>query len=130
MIFSQKPIASLIVLAAGLLGACKTTATPEPQPALVTKSNQAVQDALTLAVSKAIGSSVTLAPGSFVTKPSVTIEPSSVNKRNGQIIDGRSQEMPTHVDLIKIGSKCFVVNRDTGDKYPLKGVSCKVLAET
>jgi hypothetical protein len=63
-------------------------------------------------------------------RSSVTIEPASVNKRNGQIIDGRSQDMPTHIDLIKIGSDCFVVNRDTGDKYPLKGVSCKAVAGT
>ena len=129
MIFSLKPITSLAVAAASLLGACKTTVTPQAQPALVIKSNQAVQDALTLAVSKAIGSSVTLAPDSFVARPSVTIEPPSVNKRNGRIIDGRSLDMPTHVDLIKIGSKCFVVNRDTGEKYPLKGVSCKAIAE-
>lgn len=129
MIVSYKPIALLAGVAA-VLGACKTTITPQAKPALVIKSNQAVQDALTLAVSKAIRSSVTLAPGSFTDRPSVTIEPSSVNKRNGQIIDGRSQEMPTHVDLIKIGSKCFVVNRDTGDKYPLKGVSCKAIAES
>lgn len=129
MIFSLKAIASLSVVAA-VLGACTTTSAPSAEPALVTESNQEVQEALTMAVSKAIGSSVKLAPSSFTARPSVTIEPSSVNKRNGQIIDGRSREMPTHVDLIKMGADCFVVNRNTGAKYEVKGVSCRVLSET
>ncbi|MEP3890875.1 MAG: hypothetical protein ABJN69_10425 [Hellea sp.] len=125
MIFPFGQIAWLAVIAAGLLSACKTTGPTEAKPALIAKTNQAVQDTLTLAVSKAVGSKVTLAPNSFTSSPSVTIEPSSVNKRNGQIIDGRSQEMPTHIDLIMMGSACFVMNRGTGEKYPLKGVSCK-----
>ena len=118
-------MAWLTVVIASLISACKTTAPVEAVPAIIVETGQAVQDALTLAVSKAVGSKVTLAPDSFMTRPSVTIEPSSVNRRNGQIIDGRSQEMPTHIDLIMIGSGCFVVNRKTGDKYPLKGVSCQ-----
>lgn len=126
MILPFWQITWLAVVAAGLLSACKTTGPAEAKPALVTKTNQAVQDTLTLAVSKAVGSKVTLAPNSFTSRSSVTIEPSSVNKRHGQIIDGRSQEMPTHIDLIMMGQACFVVNRDTGEKFPLKGVSCKV----
>lgn len=127
MILSAKHIAWLTVIAASLLSACKTTGPTEAKPALITETSQAVQDALTLAVSKAVGSKVTLAPDSFTLNPYVTIEPSSVNKRNGRIIDGRSQDMPTHIDLIMMGRACFVVNRETGDKYPLKGVSCKAV---
>lgn len=120
-------IAWLIVVLASLLSACQTTGSGTVKPALITKNTKAAQDALAMAVSKAIGSKVTLAPDSFMTKPSVTIEPASINKRGGRIIDGRSLEMPTHVDLIMMGRKCYVVNRDTGDKTLLEGVSCKAV---
>lgn len=127
MIFSPKHMARLALIAAALLAACKTTATTESQPALLTRMDQTAQDVLTQAVSKAIGSKVTLAPDSFMTKPSVTIEPASVNKRNGKIIDGRSLDMPSHIDLMMMGNACYVMNRETGVKFPVKGLSCKPL---
>jgi len=95
----------------------------------MTDTTLKAREVMALTASKAVGSKVTLAPDSFTIKPSVTIEPSSVNKRNGKIIDGRTMEMPTHIDLIMIGRKCYVVNRGTGEKYPVKGVKCKPVSE-
>lgn len=123
--FSPRLLVRLSVLISGLLAACTTTQTSEPIAAIISQPTAQTQKALTLAVSKAVGSKVTLAPDSFTAKPSITIEPPSVNKRNGQIIDGRSLEMPTHIDLMMMGKDCFIVNRATGNKYPLTGVTCK-----
>jgi len=127
MMVSTKHIAKIAVIAASLLTACKTTASSEPQRAVLTHTDQAVQESLTAAISKALGAKVTLAPDSFMSKSSVTIEPASVNKRNGQIIDGRSQDMPTQIDLMMMGKNCYVVNRGTGQKYKVEGLSCKPL---
>lgn len=127
MIFSAKHLAKLALIGAGLLTGCQTTNSSEPQKALVKRMDKNMQQALTLAVSKAIGAKVTLAPDSFMTKPSVTIAPASVNRRNGQIIDGRSMEMPTHIDLMMMDKSCYVVNRSTGQKYPVKGLNCTPL---
>lgn len=127
MMFIAKHLAKFALIGAGLLTGCQTTNSSEPQKALLTRMDQNVQQALTLAISKAVGSKVTLAPDSFMTKPSVTIAPASVNRRNGQIIDGRSLEMPTHIDLMMMGKSCYVVNRSTGQKYPVKGLNCKPL---
>jgi len=110
------------------ISACKTTQTQEPKPAIVTDTSPKSLEIMSLAASKAVGSNVTLAPDSFTLKPSVTIEPASVNKRNGKIIDGRTMEMPTHIDLMMVGRKCYLVNRTTGDKYPVKGVKCKLFS--
>jgi len=127
MILPLKSITRLTVIAASLLAGCKTMANSEARPALLTRMDQSAQEGLTQAVSKAIGSKVTLAPDSFMAKPSVTIEPRSVNKRNGRIIDGRSLERPTQVDLMMMGESCYVMNRTTGEKYPVEGISCKPL---
>jgi len=110
---------------ASLLAACKTTQAAEPKLAITTDSSVKARKALALAASKAVGSNVTLAPDSFTTKPTVTVEPASVNKRNGNIIDGRTMEMPTHIDLIMEGRKCYVMNRTTGKKFPIEGVDCQ-----
>lgn len=121
----KRHITWLSVVIASLLAACETTGETLSTPAIITESNAETQATLTAAVSKAVGPKVTLAPESFTAKPSITIEPKSVNKRDGRIIDGRSMEMPTHVDLIMTGESCYVVNRDTGDKVMLDGVNCK-----
>lgn len=125
MIFSPKQITWAILLITSLLAACKTTQAQEAKPAIMTDTSSEARKIMALAASKAVGSNVTLAPDSFRAKPSVTIEPASVNKRNGRIIDGRSMEMPTHIDLIMMGRECYVLNRTTGEKYPVKGVRCK-----
>ncbi|WP_026942433.1 hypothetical protein [Hellea balneolensis] len=129
MVFSPKYFALLTLLVTAMISACKTTAGAEPRPALLTRMDQTAQDTLTQAVSKAIGSKVTLAADSFMTKPSVTIEPASVNKRNGRIIDGRTLERPSHVDLMMMGAECYVMNRETGEKIMLEGVDCKPLVQ-
>lgn len=122
---SRRHMAWLSLMIASLLAACNTTGDTLSTPAIITENSAEVQKSLATAVSKAIGSKVTLAPESFTTKPFVTIEPKSVNKRNGRIIDGRSMDMPTHVDLMMTGGSCYVVNRDTGAKIMLEGISCK-----
>lgn len=129
MIFSTKHMVWFSLLSAVFLAACKTTPSPEASPALLTQMDEGAKDALTLAVSKAVGSNVTLAPDSFMKKSSVTIEPASVNKRDGRIIDGRTLERPSHVDLIMMGNNCYVVNRETGEKVSVQGVDCKPLIQ-
>lgn len=127
--FSAKHMVWFTLLSAALLSACKTTPNTDASPALLTRMDKSAQDALTAAVSKAVGSKVTLAQDSFMTKPSVTIEPASVNKRNGRIIDGRTLERPSHVDLMMMGNDCYVVNRETGEKISVQGVDCKPLIQ-
>lgn len=125
MIFSPKQITWAILMIVSLLSACKTTQAQEAKPAVMTDTSSEARKIMALAASKAVGSNVTLAPDSFTVKPSVTIEPASVNKRNGRIIDGRSMDMPTHIDLMMMGRECYVLNRTTGEKYSVKGVRCK-----
>lgn len=129
MIFPVKHITWAVLIIAGLLTACKTTRTQDGKPALLTDTDSNARQLLALAASKAVGSKVTLAPDSFTAKPSVTIEPASVNKRNGKIIDGRTMEMPTHIDLMMMGRNCYLVNRSTGEKYPVKGVKCRPVSD-
>lgn len=113
-------------IALTLLAACETLQMNDGKPALMTDSSPKAREALTLAASKAVGSKVTLAPDSFMLKSSVTIEPASVNKRNGRIIDGRTLEMPTHIDLIMADGKCYVVNRKTEERHLVEGVNCRL----
>ncbi len=115
-------------MAGTVLSACKTTQARDPQPAIITDKSSKARQLLEVATSKAVGSNVSLAPDSFTVKSSVTIEPASVNKRNGKIIDGRTMEMPTHIDLIMMGRNCYVLNRTTGKKIPVKGVRCKAIS--
>lgn len=114
-----------MVLSAALLSGCKTMANETPIPALLAQTDSQIITQLETVISKAMdGRKIALAPDSLMDKSYIAINPPSVGRRNGMIIDGRSMERPDHFDLMMAGRTCYLVHRQTGEKYKLKNMPC------
>ncbi len=117
-----------VIIAAALtplLGSCETVADTTPVAAMLERTDAKILTRLENTISKAMdGKSVNLPTDSLMTQSYIAIDPPSVGRRNGRIIDGRSMERPDHFDLMMAGRKCYLVHRQSGAEYPLKNMPC------
>ncbi len=66
--------------------------------------------------------SVDIGPGDLTKTSTISVLPPRLGPH-----EQRSPVKPTQFDIILKGSGCFVVRRDTGEEYELRGVSCRAV---
>jgi hypothetical protein len=110
-------LSAVILLAAALAGACKSTAAP----AVLAQADEAAMGRLKAALAKAMGQAeVQLGPGDPTQSSVVSVLPLPPGP-----LEDRSLAKPTVFRLAIEGETCFLVRGDTGERIPLEGVDCR-----
>jgi len=105
--------------------ACQTPPTEPPQPALITEMTPETQARIEAVVSEALGGrTIRISDQDLSGSSTLIIEPPSVRSRDGMPIDGRSMEKPDHFDLMLAGTECYLLHRQSGQKYRLDDIGC------
>lgn len=114
---------NMLALAGGLIAATSCATGGAQTPAVLSSSDAAAMAALKSALATAMNApSVELGPGDPAQNSTVSVLP----PRPGPY-EGRSTAMPTLFDIVMRGDACFVVRRDSGEAFPLAGVSCRAV---
>jgi hypothetical protein len=81
---------------------------------------------LQLVLSGALNTDSVLLPDNVLVHQSVLIiEPARVRDASGVPVQGRETRRPNHFELVKSGSQCVLVHKETSKRYPLSSVRCK-----
>lgn len=115
---SSHKLTPLFILAA-LMCACQSNGaqTPAVLAAADAETMAAVKSVLAEAMDRA---GVELGPGNPTQTSTISVLPPPLSPH-----EDRSTASPTQFDIVLKGSNCFVIRRDTGEEFELKGVSCK-----
>lgn len=118
-------IMGMLTLGALPMSACQTTAA-EPSPAVITKATPATLSKLSNAVGSVLGShDIRLTSEQIEGRTSIAVRPLNLAKRGGLLIDGRSNARPEYFDIMKSGSRAYLVHRETGTEIDIKGIDLK-----
>lgn len=111
--------AALLSLLGSLLCACQSSGaqTPAVLAAADAQTMAAVKSVLAEAMDRA---GVELGPGNPTQTSTISVLPPPLSPH-----EDRSTASPTQFDIVLKGSNCFVIRRDTGEEFELKGVSCR-----
>lgn len=117
-----KTISGALSCSLALIG-CQTTATEPETPALLVHSERSAPKALKEAVKNALGGQdIVLGFDSLTDKSTLIVQSGSNDPR---MMGDRTIPKVDYFDLMMAGQSCYVIHRETGKKYPLKGVNCK-----
>lgn len=116
-----KTISGALSCGLALIG-CQTTSNTPATPALLVHSERAAPQALKDAVKTALGGrDIVLGFDSLTNKSTLIVETGSNDPR---MMGDRKLPKADYFDLMMTGNSCYVIHRETGKKYPLKGVNC------
>ncbi len=122
MTISLRKFGMMLMVAALTTGACQSKPS-RTYAALATTDSQTmgvVKSALARAMNRA---NIEIGPGDLTKTSVISVLPPKPGPN-----ESRSTVRPTQFDIMMQGSACFVVRRDTGDEFPLRGVACRRLA--
>ncbi len=91
---------------------------------LISSDDQTLADLKSVLAEAMETASVELGPSDLTQGSVISVLPPRLGP-----LEGHSMAKPTQFDLMKNGSKCYAVRRDTGEAYPLSGVTCRALNE-
>ncbi|MEM5518453.1 hypothetical protein WNY37_15965 [Henriciella sp. AS95] len=101
-----------------LLTGCTTAQTS--QPATLTRSDDATLSRVKSVLAEAMGrQNIRLGAGDLTEETSVTVLPPNLGP-----LETNSPAIPVPFDIVTDGRHCFVVRRETGEKYRLSDVDC------
>lgn len=105
------------------LGACKTPQ-PTDQPAVLAEPGPRSREAVSKAVSDALGGATVMLADDALTRSSLLIiERKPLRDPSGLPAQGRERGMPEKFYLVKNGASCVLIYEKTGKRYPLE-VGC------
>ena len=123
MKISLRKFGMMLIVAALTTGACQSKQS-RTYAALATSDSQTmgvVKSVLAKAMNRA---NVEIGPGDLTTTSTISVLPPKPGPN-----ESRSTVMPTQFDIMMQGSTCYVVRRDTGDEFQLRGVACRPLGD-
>ncbi|WP_370235708.1 MULTISPECIES: hypothetical protein [Henriciella] len=101
-----------------LVTACTTAQTSEP--ATLTRSDDTTLSRVKSVLAEAMGrNDIRLGAGDLTEETSLTVLPPSLGP-----LETSSPAIPIPFDIVTDGRHCFVVRRETGEKYRLSDVNC------
>ena len=101
---------------------CQTTSAGPETPALLVNTERAAPMALKKAVKDALGGrDIVLGFDSLTDKSTLIVQTGSNDVR---MMGDRTIPKADYFDLKMAGNSCYLIHRDSGKKYPLKGVNC------
>ena len=107
------------LVAALLTAACQTT--QADAPAVLSRADEETMSQVHAALVHAMGrATVEIGASDLQTSSTVAVLP-----RTPIAEDGRNLAVPTLFDLVLRGDECFLVRRDTGEAFALRGVACR-----
>ncbi len=109
------------ILGAFVLAGCQLT---EAQvPAVLDSSDAATMTELKAVLAIAMKTaSVEIGPGDVTQTSTISVLPPPPGP-----LEGRSTAMPVQFDIVKKGSKCAVIRRDTGEAFALDAITCRAV---
>lgn len=118
-----RTLGAMAVTGLFMLSACQ--ANGAPRPAVLESSDvETMANVKTVLAGAMNKSSVEIGPGDPTQTSTISVLPPRLSP-----YEGMSPAAPTQFDIVKTGSQCSVVRRDTGEAYKLDGVSCRALDE-
>ena len=90
-------------------------------PAVITEDTPAVRARLKSELGAIVGrANIEFGPGDFTTSSRITVLPPPSGP-----LQGRNPAMPQIFDLVVKGEHCYAVDRETGAKHHLVGLTCQ-----
>ncbi|WP_049722707.1 hypothetical protein [Gilvimarinus polysaccharolyticus] len=117
------------LLLTSALGACQSTAMPEPVPALLVAPNEATQTQLTSIISAALNTKVTLSAQALTNDPVLMIDTS---RRPRSLSSAGAQDSwlgrPDHFELYLTKGKCLLKHRQSEQEWFMPEATCKAVS--
>lgn len=109
------------ILGAFVLAGCQLT---EAQaPAVLDSVDAGTMTELKAVLATAMKTaSVEIGPGDVTQTSTISVLPPRLSP-----LEGRSPARPVQFDIVKKGTKCAVIRRDTGEAFALHGITCHVV---
>ncbi|HXI87897.1 MAG TPA: hypothetical protein VNH64_10595 [Parvularculaceae bacterium] len=123
MMKATRGFGALVVMGLFMTGACETddASSEAGSPAVLVSADVETMAKVKLVLADAMGkANVELGPGDPTETSTISVLPPRPTR-----YESMSTATPTQFDIVLKGSRCFVVRRDTGEAYELKGVSCR-----
>jgi hypothetical protein len=107
-----------------LLAACRTTASSEDAPALITHPTSASHAALQKAINDALDTSVLIADDALTASSILTVERRQARSMQGQPATGRNMEPPFQFRLVIDGASCILIDARDESRRALENTTC------
>jgi len=108
-----------------LLAACVSPATGNDVPARIVAPDASSRSELQSVVSEALDrAEILLADDALVHASQLIITRKQHKTIEGGLLQGRSYELPVHFDLVINNSRCYLVQRSTGERWHLRQTKC------
>ncbi|RLV58475.1 hypothetical protein D5018_17140 [Parashewanella curva] len=118
-------ITLIVIISVVCLSSCLLAQEDKIAPAVL-EHDQQNHDQLEIQLAKLLKrSEVKVNPDAFTSTNRIKLSRPFFRNENGQIIDGRSTELPIEVHLYKKGEKCLVKIEESF--YPLSNILCKAI---
>lgn len=103
------------------LAACQTA--PAPEPALLAEATPEAMAVVTGTLATAVDRvRIELGPVDLTRDPAISVLPPPLGEH-----EAHSPAMPVMFDLVTQDGACFVRARDSGELYPLPGITCRAV---
>jgi hypothetical protein len=124
---SVRAVAKAVAVAAALFAvtACRTAHAQKELPAVILNPTTESREALTRAVSAALGGApVTLADDALTAGSELVVERARLRDPRGLPANGRELRVPEHFRLVTRGGDCVLVHERGGERSTLPGTVC------